>query len=42
VVSVTVLPTPLVAPDTVSVSPVTVPPRVLPNPPTVLGCQMCL
>jgi len=39
VVSVTVLPTPLVAPETVSVSPVTVPPRVLPSPPTILGCQ---
>lgn len=37
VVSVTVFPTPFVAPDTVSVSPVTVPPRVLPNPPTGIG-----
>lgn len=34
-VSVTVFPAPFVAPDTVSVSPVTVPPRVLPNPPTL-------
>lgn len=33
----TVLPTPLVAPETVSVRPVTVPPRVLPRPPTGLN-----
>ena len=32
VVSVTVLPTPFVAPPRVSVRPVTVPPRVLPRP----------
>lgn len=42
VVSVTVFPTPLVAPESVSVRPVTVPPRVFPSPPTRLGGQRAL
>lgn len=39
VVSVTVFPTPFVAPETVSVIPVTVPPSVLPRPLTWVYCQ---